>query len=101
MAEVGVPGHQGHLVVEAGLGNQGVRQFRLVAAADGLRSQATCPFPVARLQGKHGDLKQCFLKPLRELGVAQNLTEDDGRKAGLALGECDIHRIDILARGTR
>jgi hypothetical protein len=46
-------------------------------------------------------LKQCFLEPLRELGVAQNLTEDDGRKAGLALGECDIHRIDILARGTR
>ena len=46
--EVAIAGHQAHAVVEAGLGDQGVRESRSTAAPDQLRPQQARSLPVAR-----------------------------------------------------
>ena len=56
MTEVIVAGHETHLVVEAALRDESVRETSATLASDQLRSQLSRPLPETRLGVENGEL---------------------------------------------
>jgi hypothetical protein len=100
MVKVAVTSDEGHVVVQAALRDQRIRQLGLVAGADDPRAEAARALPVTRLEVQGGDLEENLLEWPRQPWVAEHLGQDNGRETSLALGKSDVDRLDVLARGT-
>gem|GEM_PF-3141856 len=101
MAKVAVVCHQRHLVVDTGLGDQYVRQFRLMTVADETSSKQPRAAPVAFHNLEHRQERNVLDQFGRRRGVAQKFTNDDRRENPAAMGHRIPHEVDIMAGVTR
>ncbi len=77
-------------MVEAGLGDQGVREPRSTAASDQLRPEPSRALPMARLGMEDRELGEECLDGTRKLGIAEKLRQHDRGQTSLMVRERDI-----------
>jgi len=97
VSKVRIAGHECHVVIETALGDQRVRQPRSAPPPDQLRPQAARPLPVAVRDGKQRQAPKQDLDAPRELGIAEELGQNDGRQTGLTVGEQALDDGDVGA----
>lgn len=96
-SEIGVAGDEGHVVIDTRLGDQRIGELGL--AAFGEETGAQCPGTVPEFLGRFedGNFSEETAKRGGELGVAQDLTENDRRQdQGLEM-QGEFYRLDIIA----
>jgi len=96
VTEVIIARDQADVVVEAALCDEGVSEAGAVPLGDELRSQLGCSLPESRMRVQQRELREQGCHVLRQAGVAQELRQHDGGKAGLMIGQSALDERGVV-----
>jgi len=99
VAEVGVAGDETDVVVDAALGNQGVRKSSAVLTCNEFCAQLPSSLPVFGVQFQQRKPGEHAGHGGGELGIAQELRQDHRWKTGLTFGQGAFYESRVVTRG--
>ena len=96
VTEIAIVRNERYVMIDAGLGDEGIRQLGLETLPSQRVSKESGSFPVPIDDGENCCREKILMQKGRRQWIAQELRDDDGRQRQGAIGQSGAHDFSVM-----